>query len=106
MLEVREFETADERRPFAEWMQELRDNQARVRIVSRITRMQAGNRGDWRSVGGAVFELRISHGPGYRVYCGQDGETLVLLLCGSDKSTQQRDIERAREYWYDYEERR
>lgn len=106
MLEVREYETADERRPFAEWMQALRNREARARIVARIVRLQAGNRGDWRGIGGALFELRIDYGPGYRIYCGQDGETLVLLLCGGDKRTQTQDIERAHEHWKDYEARR
>lgn len=106
MLEVREYQTPDDRRPFADWMQGLRDARARTRIVARILRMQAGNRGDWRSIGAGLFELRIDHGPGYRVYCGQDGATLVLLLCAGDKSTQAQDIERAHDYWKDYQARR
>jgi putative addiction module killer protein/probable addiction module antidote protein len=61
--------------------------------MARIVRMQAGNRGDWKPVGAGVFELRIDHGLGYRVYCGQDGRALVL--CGGDKRTQAQDIEDA-----------
>ncbi len=61
-----------------------------------------GLRGDWKSVGGGVCELRIDHGPGYRVYYGQDGNTLVLLLCGGAKRTQAKDIEKAYAYWKDY----
>ncbi|GAB4194869.1 MAG: hypothetical protein Fur006_40860 [Coleofasciculaceae cyanobacterium] len=61
--------------------------------------------GDYRSVGEGVYELRIDYGPGYRVYFGQVGTTIVLLLCGGDKSTQVADIRKAKEYWADYEKR-
>lgn len=73
--------------------------------MARLDRMQTGLRGDWKAVGRGVFELPIDHGPGYRVYCGQDGETLVLLLCDGDKRTQQQDIEVAHDYWQDYQKR-
>jgi putative addiction module killer protein len=105
LIDVREYRTKDGRVPFAEWLHRLRDRQARTRIVARIDRLQAGLRGDWKPVGVGVFELRIDHGPGYRVYCGQDGATLVLLLCGGDKQTQKRDIEVAHGYWQDYQKR-
>lgn len=106
MIEVREYRTADGHQPFADWIQGLRDAEARKRVVARVLRMQAGNRGDWRGIGAGLFELRVDHGPGYRLYCGQDGETLVLLLCAGDKRTQTQDIERAHEYWKDYQQRR
>lgn len=105
-IEIREYQTADGRRPFAEWMTGLHDPRANQRIVARILRMQAGNRGDWKAVGAGMFELRIDYGPGYRVYCGQVGATLVLLLCGGDKRTQAKDIETAHAYWQDYKARR
>lgn len=62
-----------------------------------------GNLGDYRSVGDGVFELRIKYGSGYRIYFGQIGLTIVLLLCGGDKSTQEKDIRLAKEYWGNYE---
>lgn len=105
IIEVRQYQTAAGRNPFAEWLGRLRDRQARARIVARIDRMQAGLRGDWKPVGHGVYELRVDCGPGYRVYCAQDGNTLVLLLCGGDKRTQQRDIEVAHGYWQDFQER-
>lgn len=61
-----------------------------------------GNLGEWRSVGEGVNELKINYGPGYRVYFGQEGQTMVILLCGGDKNTQQKDIQRAQEYWADW----
>ncbi|MGH8118335.1 MAG: type II toxin-antitoxin system RelE/ParE family toxin [Rhodanobacteraceae bacterium] len=106
IIEVRQYQTADGRTPFAEWLADLRDLRAKRAIVARTTRMQAGNRGDWKALGAGVFELRIDIGPGYRVYCGQDGATLVLLLCAGDKRTQTKDIDHAREYWKDYQARR
>ncbi|MFO1506088.1 MAG: type II toxin-antitoxin system RelE/ParE family toxin [Lysobacterales bacterium] len=105
-VEVRQYRTADGRQPFAEWLAKLRDLRTRSRILSRIDRLQAGLRGDWKPVGAGVIELRIDVGPGFRVYCGQDGETLVLLLCAGDKRTQAKDIEAAHAYWKDYQARR
>ena len=106
MIEIRQYQTADGRAPFTEWMDTLRGRQAQARIVTRIDRLQAGLRGDWKTVGAGVFELRIDSGPGYRVYCGQDGATLVLLLCAGDKRSQSEDIETAHAYWKEYKTRR
>jgi putative addiction module killer protein len=77
-----------------------------ARILARIDRLRLGLRGDWKSVGAGVFELRVDSGPGYRIYCAEDGATLVLLLCGGSKRSQQRDIEQAHENWKDYKARR
>lgn len=105
MTEVRQYQTPDGRIPFAEWLWRLRDRNVQARIAARLVRLQAGNRGDWKPVGGGVFELRIDAGPGYRVYCGQHGAAVVLLLCGGDKRTQAQDIEVAHAYWKDYKTR-
>jgi putative addiction module killer protein len=88
--------------PFAEWLESLRDSRARQKIKSRLERITQGNLGDYRSVGEGVFELKIDYGSGYRVYFGQVGSMIVLLLCGGDKSTQDQDIIKAKEYWIDY----
>jgi len=61
-----------------------------------------GNLGDCKSVGDGVFELRVDYGPGYRMYFAQKGQTLVILLCGGDKRAQEKDIQRAKQYWHDY----
>ena len=96
------YETAEGKCPFTEWLTGLKDKRARGIIRARLERVQLGNLGDCRNVGSGVFELRVFFGPGYRVYFGQDGESLVVLLCGGDKSSQQRDIEKAKAFWEDY----
>lgn len=96
------YATRDGAEPFTEWLNGLRDRQSRALIRVRLDRISLGNFGDSRPVGEGVMEARIDFGPGYRVYFGRDGEVLVILLCGGDKSTQERDIRRAKEYWRDY----
>lgn len=86
MLEVRQTTT------YAEWFDDLRDRVAKVRIDIRIRRLSLGNPGDVKPVGEGVSELRVNVGPGYRVYYTQRGDTLVVLLAGGDKSTQDHDI--------------
>ena len=104
-LQVERYQTRSGQIPFTEWLLQLNDAMARARISNRIDRLSDGSLGDWRSVGGGVFELRIEHGPGYRVYYGQAGMTLVLLLCGGTKSRQNKDIDKAHAYWQDYKRR-
>ena len=91
--------------PFREWLRGLRDIHARARVRSRLNRLRLGNFGDAKPVGAGVSELRIPYGPGYRVYFARTGTTIVLLLCGGDKSTQKRDIRTAKDYWLDYQRR-
>ena len=91
MIDVRQ--TAE----FSGWLRRLRDANAVARIVARIRRMEQGNQGDARSVGKGIMEMRIDYGPGYRVYFIRHGAEITILLCGGDKRTQRRDIERARE---------
>lgn len=90
MLEVRQ--TAG----YAKWFAGLRDRQARVRIDVRIRRLSLGNPGDVKAVGEGVSELRIDHGPGYRVYFMQRGSAFILLLAGGDKASQESDIREAK----------
>ena len=81
---------------YARWFEKLRDKRAKARINARIRRLSLGNPGDVRAVGQGVSELRIDYGPGYRIYFAQQGQSQVLLLAGGDKSTQARDILKAR----------
>jgi putative addiction module killer protein len=82
---------------FIAWFEDLRDREARARVTVRIRRLSLGNPGDVKSVGKGVSEMRIDYGPGYRLYFTRRGTTLVILLCGGDKRTQERDIVRAQE---------
>jgi putative addiction module killer protein len=99
------YQTADRRQPFAEWLAALRDKQARGRVRIRLARLRAGSFGDCEPVGEGVLELRIDWGPGYRVYFARLGQVVILLLCGGDKRTQDKDIERAKDYFKDYKAR-
>jgi putative addiction module killer protein len=102
--EVRIYASPDGIEPYVQWEKKLRDRAARARIRARIARLRLGNFGDTKRVG-EVFELRVHLGPGYRVYYGREGDAIVILLCGGDKRSQARDIERAEAYWRDHRSR-
>jgi putative addiction module killer protein len=102
---LRYYETANGKRPFAEWLRSLSDRNAEAQVLTRLDRLRLGNFGDARSLGKGLFELRINIGPGYRIYFMEEGKSTVMLFCGGDKSTQRRDIRRAREYLIDYRRR-
>lgn len=89
---------------FRQWLKKLKDDTGRARVVSRINRLAAGLAGDVAPVGQGVSELRIHYGPGYRVYYYQQGEVLVLLLCGGDKGSQRRDIDTAHQILKEWRE--
>jgi len=99
------YQTREGRLPFDEWLRDLDDQNAVARVLARIGRVRRGNLGDCKPAGKGVSELRVDYGPGYRVYFGQKGHTLVVLLCGGDKRTQGRDIALAQVYWADYQQR-
>lgn len=91
--------------PFEEWIESLVDRAAAARIRARLARVRLGNLGERRAVGEGVSELKFDFGPGYRIYFGQRGRTLVVLLCGGEKKHQGRDIARAKSHWADYRRR-
>lgn len=93
------------RDPFSDWLDGLRDLAAKVAIIRRIARIEEGNFGDHKFCSNGVRELRVDVGPGYRVYFAQPERGLVLLLCSGTKRTQRADIERAGEYWQDWQRR-
>ena len=88
--------------PLTEWLNSIRDRRTRARIDARLDRLQDGNFGDYRSLKGGLFELRLHFGSGYRIYYGRRGDELIILLAGGDKSSQTRDINKAKQYWKDY----
>ena len=102
VIEVLEYLTETGRNPFRNWLESLKDRQARARIRVRLNRIRLDNFGDSKSVGRGVSELRIPYGPGYRIYFGRSGNSVIILLCGGDKSTQSKDIALAQEYWANY----
>jgi len=105
MLELLRYQAEDRRVPFTEWLDSLRDKAAQARIRLRLRQVQTGTLGDCESVGEGVVELRVHVGAGYRVYCGRHGKMLVVLLCGGDKSSQERDIKSAKTLWADWKRR-
>ena len=105
MLELRYYLTAGGESTFESWFSEL-DAAAAAKVSVALARLEQGDTSNAKGVGEGVLEYRIDWGPGYRVYFGRDGETLVILLMGGTKQRQQRDIERAKELWADYKRRR
>jgi len=99
--EIKYHRTADNKEPVTEWLYALRDKVTRIRIENRIQRMREGNLGKHKHFSG-IFELIIDFGPGYRVYCGKYGNTLIILLTAGDKGAQNKDIQLALKYWEDY----
>ena len=104
MIEVREYIDDRGRSPFGRWFDDL-DANAAARVRTALARMEAGNLSNVKGVGSGVLECRMNVGPGYRVYFGRDGDTLIVLLGGGTKVRQQRDIEDARELWREYKRR-
>jgi putative addiction module killer protein len=102
VVEIRTFETSDGRVPFDDWFMHRLDSKTRARIETRIDRLALGNFGNCSSAREGVSELRIDFGPGYRVYFGRHGDTLVILLGGGTKGTQDADMKLARQYWREF----
>lgn len=105
MIEIRRYLTESGKDVGGEWLTGLTDARTRAKIAARLARLQAGNFGDCKPVGDGVWELRVDWGAGYRVYYAMVERCVVLLLCGGDKRTQRRDIERATDHWLDYRRR-
>ena len=105
MYEIRHYLTTDEKDIYLDWLRKLRDVTAKIAVDRRVTRIELGNFGDHKFCRDGVWELRIDVGAGYRVYYAVAGKEIVLLLCGGDKRTQNADIDRACEYWKDWQRR-
>lgn len=101
-MEIVHYITEEGVDPYQNWVDRLRDVRARVAILRRLDRVAAGNLGDHKPCRGGVCELRIDHGPGYRVYYFTHGTKIVVLLCGGDKASQEKDITMSLKYKADY----
>ncbi|MEQ1606105.1 MAG: type II toxin-antitoxin system RelE/ParE family toxin [Pyrinomonadaceae bacterium] len=99
-----DYETEDGERPIRDWLDSL-NRMMTARIEARLKRIAFGNFGDAKAIGSGVSELRMPFGSGYRVYFARHGDAIVVLLCGGDKGSQDKDIERAKRYWSDFKRR-
>ena len=105
MTELQEYISTDGHCYFADWFNDL-DATAAAKIATALIRMEQGNFSNAKGVGAGVLEYRIDFGAGYRIYFGKDGNRLIILLCGGTKNTQSKDIEKAKQYWQDYKDRK
>lgn len=105
MIELRQYIDRLGRNPFERWFEKVDEN-TQARVVVALDRLERGNFSVAKGIGAGVFELRLDFGPGYRVYCGKDGDTLVILLGGGTKKRQQADIAAAHMLWQEYKERK
>jgi len=105
MIEIQEYIDRQGRSPYGKWFNTL-NAQAAAKLVTALIRLGKGNLSNVKGVGEGVFEYRIDFGPGYRVYFGREGDTVIILLGGGTKKRQQRDIENARMMWKEYKERK
>jgi putative addiction module killer protein len=104
-MDVRAYLTPKGDSPFGAWFDDL-DPPAAAKVAVALVRIGQGNLSNVKGVGSGVFEFRLNFGPGYRIYFGKDGETIVILLAGGTKQRQQRDIEDAQARWHDYKDRK
>lgn len=102
-IEIAIFISSSGKKPFVTWENDL-SREVRAIVTTRLSRLRLGNFGDCKAMQNAqgIYELRIHFGPGYRVYFGKEKNTLILLLCGGDKSSQNKDIKKAKQYWEEY----
>ncbi len=105
MIEIREYITAQGGSPYARWFDGL-NARAAAKVATALVRIEQGNLSGAKGVGAGVSEYRIDFGPGYRVYFGRDGDTLIILLCGGTKKRQQKDIVLAQDLWREYKQRK
>jgi len=105
MIVIKEYIEESGHCPYAAWFEDL-NPQAAAKVSTALLRMEYGNLSNVKGVGAGVFEYRIDFGPGYRLYFGKDGEKIIILLFGGDKKRQQKDIQKAQDYWQDYKQRK
>ena len=106
MKEILIYDLKDGKEPFVIWLKSIKDNVTRARIKSAVLKLSNGNFGDCKKLNSDIFEIRLHFGSGYRIYFSELNNIIILLLCGGDKSTQSKDIEKANIYLKDYKERK
>ena len=105
MIEIKEYIDSSDQSPYARWFNRL-NAPAAAKVVTSLVRMEQGNFSSTKSLGGGILECRINFGPGYRIYFGRDGSSIVILLGGGTKKRQQNDIETAKTLWKEYKRRK
>ena len=105
MIKIREYIDTNGRSPYAKWFNKLNATAA-AKIATALVRMEQGNFSTTKGIGKGILECRVDFGPGYRIYFGKDGDTLVILLGGGTKKRQQKDIETAKKLWKEYKQRK
>jgi putative addiction module killer protein len=105
LYEVLKYKSTSGKEPFGDWINSIKDTTTSIRIEKRIELIRNGNFGDYKYLENGIYELRFHFGSGYRVYYAKDGNKIIILLCGGDKSTQTKDIVRAKKYYKDYLQR-
>ena len=105
VYQLKVYKSLNGKTPFIDWLNKLVDQRAKQKIQATLDRATLGNLGKMRSLGEGVHELKITYGPGYRIYFGREDSELIILLCGGDKSTQYEDIKKAKTYWQDYKKK-
>lgn len=105
MIQIEFYVDRSGKMPFWFWQKSLKDLMGKTLVLSRLDRMAFGNLGDCKYLGRGIYELRIAFGPGYRIYFGKESESKIVVLCGGDKSSQKKDIKKARSYWMEYGEK-
>lgn len=105
---AQEYTSTEGKTPFKDWLLALRDGRAQAKVTKAVTQMEAGNFGDHKSIkdGHGLYERRLDYGPGYRIYYTTEGDELIILFAGSDKSDQQKTIDSAKDYLADYQARK
>ena len=101
-IEVKIHRDQNGQEPFTNWLSKL-DKKIQDRIMERLDRIKHGNLGDYKNLGDGIYELRFFFNSGYRIYFGKEGNTIIIILCAGDKSSQSKDIEKAKQYWRNYE---
>ena len=101
--EIELYITPEGKIPFSDWLDSLKSKRIKAEVNRRLERATAGNFGDHKSVGEDVYEIRITYGPGYRIYYATVDNKIILLLCAGEKDTQAADVKKAKKYWRDYQ---
>ena len=104
-MEIEIYKTFSGKCPFDAWFESIREIHTRAKILTKLDRLKLGNFGDCKIIGNGLSELRIHYGPGIRIYYSKIGSKIILLLCGGNKGSQVKDIQKAKDYLIDYKSR-